>query len=127
MNKSKIDTAFVLSIIFGVVFTALAFVFYFVFKILWLNCLLAVLCLADACITVFYGAKGNEECTEDEKKTLPLALLAIFLIVATIVVSIINPLGYFCMDYFMWAVYASSSIVPIIYTVFMLIALVGSN
>ena len=118
----KIDTAFVLSIIFGVVFTALAFVFYFVFKILWLNCLLAVLCLADACATVFCGADTQQDYTAKEKVAYPLLVLGLFLVVVTAIISFVNPLGVFCIDYLLWAIYASSSIVPIA----MLVALVIS-
>ena len=122
MRESVFRKIDIIIIVLGVLLTALAFCFYFLLNIIWLNILLGLICFSHMIYLMYFQLGNKEEFTKKERIIYPTVLLAIVYGVLIALICVFNPLGEFYFDYILWVLYCGSSIIPIFYIILILMA-----
>ena len=122
MHENGFKKKEIISIVLGVLFTAFAFVFYFLLEKTWLNILCGIICFFHMVYVMYFQLGDKEEFTKKERIIYPTVLLVFAYGVLITLICIFNPLKKFHFDYILWGLYCSASIIPIIYIILILIA-----
>lgn len=127
MKEDSYTKSEIITIVLGVVLTIISFLLYFIANNLWINIVCGVLCLSQIIFQLFFQLANRDEFTKKEKILLPTILLTVFYGALLAIVTLINPLGKFCLDYIFWILYASSSLIPAIYILLLILCGLGSS
>lgn len=105
----------IITIVLGVLLTAVSFCFYFLLDKLWLNILCGIACFLHMIYLMYFQLNNKEEFTKKQRIIFPTILLAIFYGCLIILLILLNPLGAFQFDYILWTLFCGSSIIPIFF------------
>ena len=115
MEEKAFNKKQIITIVLGVLLTAVSFCFYFLLNKLWLNILCGIVCLLHMIYLMYFQLNKKEEFTKKQRILFPTILLAVFYGGLITLLILLNPLGSFQFDYILWVLFCGSSIVPIFY------------
>lgn len=105
----------IIIIVLGVIFTVFSLCFYILLNINWLNILCGFICFLYTIFLMYFQLYNKEEFTPKQRIKYPTIILVIFYSIFITLISILNPLGKFCLDYVLWVLFLGASILPVFY------------
>lgn len=111
-------------IILGVLLTAVSFCFYFLLKINWLNIVCGVICFLYMIFLMYFQLYDKQAFTKKQRILYPTLISVIFYGVLITLITLFNPLGKFCFDYILWALFCGASVIPVFYLLLLVVSYV---
>ena len=122
MEETRFTKKQIVTIMSGILLTALSFCSYFLLDFNWLNILCGAGCFIYTIFLLYFQLINKEEFTKKQRVIYPSVLLTVFYGVVILLVTSINPLGKFCFDYILFALFCGASIIPAFYLLLFIIA-----
>lgn len=114
----------IIVIILGVLLTAVSFCFYFLLKINWLNIVCGVICFLYMIFLMYFQLYDKQAFTKKQRILYPTLISVIFYGVIITLITLFNPLGKFCFDYILWALFCGASVIPFFYLLLLIVSYV---